>query len=137
MFSTFESQTEVSCYVSDKRTLEIRGRKDLLGYQAKFIPEENLLKSMEFHRGWIYHRKIVPYSMFDSALSYTVLISSALVKVPYHCFNQLPLQKTVSSYPCPCFPPLPPHSWLPSSHPLIILCLIPLMNFTDRAFFHV
>lgn len=103
MFSTFESQTEVPCYASDKRTLEIRDRKDLLGYQAKFIPEENPLKSMEFHQGLIYHRKIVPYRIFDNALSYTGLISSTLVKVLYRCFNQLPLQKTVSSYPCPCF----------------------------------
>lgn len=136
MLSTFESQTEVPCYAFDKRSLEIRDRKDLLGYQAKFIPEENLLKSMEFHWGWIYHRKIVPCSIFRSALSYTVLISSTLVKVLYHCFNQLPSQRTVSSYPCPCFPSNP-HPLLPHSHTLIILCLIWLMNFSDRAFFHV
>lgn len=97
MFSIFRSQSEVSCFASDKRSLEIRDRKDLLGYQAKFIPEENSLKSMEFHRGWICHRKIVPCSIFRRALSCTVLISSALVKVLYRCFNQLPLQRTVSS----------------------------------------
>lgn len=97
MFSIFGSQTEVSRFVFDKRSLEIRDRKDLLGYQAKFIPEENSLKPMEFHRGWICHRKIVPCSIFRSALSSTVLISSALVKVLYCCFSLPPLQRTVSS----------------------------------------
>jgi len=101
VFSMFESQSEVPCYASDKMSLEIRDIKDLLGYQAKFIAGENPLKSMEFHWGWIYHRKIVPYSIFRSALSYTVLISSTLVKVLYPCFNQLLSQRTVSIYPCP------------------------------------
>lgn len=81
MFSTFESQTEVSCHASDKKSLENKDRKELLGYQSKLIPEENPLKSMKFHWGWIYHSMIDPYSIFRSALSYTVLISSTLVKV--------------------------------------------------------
>lgn len=72
MFCTFESQTEVPRYASEKRSLEIRDRKDLLGYQAKFVPEETPLNSMEFHWGWIYHRKIVPSSIFRSAFSYAV-----------------------------------------------------------------
>lgn len=72
MFSTFESQTEVACHASDKKSLEIKDRKELLGYQSKFIPEENPLKSMKFHWGWICHSKIDPYGIFRSALSYTV-----------------------------------------------------------------
>lgn len=136
VFSTFESQTEVPCHASDKKSLEIKGRKELLGYQSKFIPEENPLKSMKFHWGWIYHSKIDPYSIFRSALSYTVLISSTLVKVLYHCFNQLLQQRTVSNYPCPHFPSHL-HPLLPPFHPLIILSLIWLMNFSDRAFFRV